>query len=80
VRGAMYLRATMIVSFGVLIWSATGNWDVGVHASDTATNGGNTAAWLWFLGSFAVFVASLIAVVVAGTRCRSGSSVRASRP
>ena len=76
----MTLRAVMILSFCVLIWSANWNFDVGVHASDTNTAGGNTAAWLWFLGSFAVFVTSLIAVVVAGVRSRPGPQVKASRP
>jgi hypothetical protein len=62
----------MILSLGVLIWSATWNWNIGVHASDTGTNGGNTAAWLWLLSSFVVLVASLTAVVVLGTRRRIG--------
>jgi hypothetical protein len=70
----------MIMSFGVLTWSATWNWDIGVHASDTGASGGNTAAWLWFFSSFAVFVVSLSAVVVVGARSRAGPEVRASRP
>ena len=75
----MVLKAAMILSFGVLIWSANWNWDIGIHASDTDTAGGNTAAWLWFLGSFGVFVTSLIAVVVAGVHSRP-SQVKTSRP
>lgn len=76
----MLLKAVMILSFCVLIWSANWNVNIGVHASDTNTAGGNTAAWLWFLGSFAVFVTSLIAVVVTGVRSRSGPQVKSSWP
>ena len=72
----MALNAVMILSFCVLMWSANWNVDIGVHASDTNTGGGNTAAWLWFLGSFAAFVTSLVAVVAAGVRSRQ---VRRSR-
>jgi hypothetical protein len=76
----MVLKAVMILSFCALIWSANWNFDIGVHASDTNTAGGNAAVWLWFLGSFAVFVISLIAVVVTGVHSRPDPQVKTSRP
>lgn len=75
----MVLKAVMVLSFCVLIWSANWNFDIGVHASNTNTAGGNTAAWLWFLGSFAIFLTSLIAVVVVGVRRRPDQQVKTSR-
>jgi hypothetical protein len=39
-----------------------------VHASDTDASGGNVAAWLWFFGSFVVFLVSSVTLVVMAAR------------
>jgi hypothetical protein len=71
------LRAVMVLGLAVLVWSGSWNWNIGIHASDTNTAGGNTAAWLWFLGSFAVFMTSFAILVVMGSEHRG--SVQAGR-
>ena len=54
-----------LVSLGVFVWAVYKNFAIGIHASDTKTTGApDQIVWLWLFASFAVLVASTIALVV----------------
>jgi hypothetical protein len=57
--------ALTLVCLALFVFSVAWNVRIGEHASDTGTNGGNNAAWIWFFGSLASLIASLTVLLLA---------------
>ena len=67
----MFLLAVVTFGSAVLFLVAIyWNVSIGESASDTGANGGNNAAWLLLFSSFAVGLASLVALIVVSGRTR----------
>jgi len=68
--GTFLLAVVTIGSATVFLVAAYWNVSIGETASDTGGSGGNNAAWLLLLSSFAIGLASLVTLIVVSGRAR----------
>ena len=78
--GTILLAVVTVGGAAVFLGAVYWNVSIGETASDTGGNGGNNAAWLLLFSSFAIGLASLVALIVVSGRARRFRQNQITRP